>query len=305
MKFSQRSGVTDREEAGLRGLVETVGVERDYIHPDHHWVMHTSDVFSLEGHLLERQHRNPNGLHWSIICRYAYSRITVKEYFNKGAESGEVFSYHYDALGRLDRVILRSGRDVERVVESFQYSSDGTKTQTIYPIPVDNERRVSTFTDSMLHASADAVAIMTTFDASDRPARKVLYDADNRVIRRTIFRYDFRGLLIEEGELVGGCIREDFRNLYRYDASGRKIEADMRWGDFGGQRTSFLYNDRGDVVEERIEHRNLLAGVDFWTQRFRYQYDRFGNWAERISETVRSNGEASLSMIERRDLTYY
>jgi hypothetical protein len=47
----------------------------------------------------------------------------------------------------------------------------------------------------MLHASLDAVAIMTSFDSSDRPIRKVLYDADDRVIRRVAF-----------GRISGTCI---------------------------------------------------------------------------------------------------
>jgi hypothetical protein len=107
--------------------------------------------------------------------------------------------------------------------------------------------------DAMLHLSIDAVVIMTVLDANDRPIRKVLYDADDRVIRRVAFRYDTRGLLLEEGELVGGSIRDDFRNVYRYDAFGRKIEADKSSGDLGGARRTFAYNQVGDMVEEIVE----------------------------------------------------
>jgi hypothetical protein len=150
---------------------------------------------------------------------------------------------------------------------------------------------------------------VTFFDADGRPVRKVLYDADDRVIRRTLFRYDARGLLIEEGESIGGRIREDFRNVYRYDSMGRRIEADMRWGDFGGERKSFAYNERGDLVEELIEQSNILVaeepGTQSWTQRFRYEYDDRGNWTERVTETALPNGETRVSRIERRSLIYY
>lgn len=306
--------MTDREEAGLRGLVKMCAVERDYVYPDHHWVMDTGDMFSREGNLLERRHRNPGGSHWSIMCRYdEHGRIRDKEYLGQAPDVEEVLSHQYDALGRLDRVIIRSRTDGERVFESFQYADDGTRTQTSYPTPLDDKKRIITgvMPGSMLHLSVDAIAIMTIFDASGHPARKVLYDADNRVIRRIMFRYNTRGLLLEEGELVGGRIREDFRNVYQYDAAGRQIEADMRCGDLGGQRMAFAYNERGDVTEERIEQRSSLslgeepAGVQSWAQRFRYQYDELGNWTERVTETVPSNCEASVSMIERRNLAYY
>jgi len=161
----------------------------------------------------------------------------------------------------------------------------------------------------MLHLSIDAVVIMTVLDAYDRLIRKVLYDADDRVIRRIAFRYDARGLLLEEGELVGGSIRDDFRNEYRYDAFGRKIEADKRWGDFGSARRTFAYNDMGDMVEEIIEQNTGLmmedTGSQAWTERFTYQYDDDGNWIERTTETILHTGEARVSMIERRELTYY
>jgi hypothetical protein len=161
----------------------------------------------------------------------------------------------------------------------------------------------------MLHFSIDAVVIMTVLDANDRPIRKVLYDGDDRVIRRVAFRYDARGLLLEEGELVGGSIRDDFRNVYRYDSLGRQIEADRRWGDLGGARRTFAYNDGGDRVQEIIEQNMGLMSEEFgseaWTQRFAYQYDDYENWIERTTETILHTGDARLSMIKRRELTYY
>ena len=61
-------------------------------------------------------------------------------------------------------------------------------------------------------------------------------------------------LLLEEGEVIDGAIREDLRNMYRYDATGRQIEALQRWGDgFGGSRLTFEYNDYGDIVQKSIE----------------------------------------------------
>ncbi len=148
---------------------------------------------------------------------------------------------------------------------------------------------------------------MTLFDGDGRPATKVLYDADDRVIRRIAFRYDSRGRLIEEGEIVGGRIRDDFRNIFQYDESGRTIEADRKWGDWGGERRMFTYNEQGDVTEVRIENASLLDDphVEYWSERSRFQYDDHQNWTECVTDTVRSSGEITVSATDRRTLVYY
>lgn len=279
------------------------------MYPDRHWVMYTNDTFSPQGHLLERRHRNPDGSHWSTICRYdEHGRILEKVHTGEKPEAHQLFSYNYDPLGRLERILLHSAQEGERVFESVQYAVDGTKTKTSYPTPRDG-KTAGISAEAMLHMSIDTVVTMTILDASDRPIRKVLYDSDERVIRRVAFWYDSRGVLLEEGELVAGSIRDDFRNVYRYDALGRQVEADRRWGDFGGGRRTFAYNDRGDIVQENIEQNTGLlreaTGWEAWTQRFAYQYDDYENWIERTTETISQSGEARVSMIERRELTYY
>lgn len=259
--------------------------ELDYVYPDRSWVMYTNDTYSPEGHLLERRHRNPEGPHWSILCRYDdHGRILEKEQAVEGSGRPELFSYRYDPLGRLDREVLNSGREGERVVESVRYDADGTTARTSYPAALDDTTRSTRGVsgESMLQTSIDTVVVMTILDARDRPVRRVFYNTDDRVIGRVGFRYDARGWLVEEGELVGGRVLDDFRNLYRYDAAGRRIEADRRWGDLGGERRTFAYNDHGDMVEETIEQdRGLLSEIDppqAWTRRFTFQYDEAGNW---------------------------
>ena len=304
--------MTDREDAGLRNQVKFRFTELDYVYPDRQWVMHTKDTFSPLGHLIERRHRNPDGSQWSMVYRYDERwRLLEKEYVGEKPEDQQLYSYRYDPLGRIDRVILRSAQENERVFESVQYAADGTKTNTSYPTPLDATRGGTTLASvgSMLHLSIDAVVVMTLLDASDRPVRKVLYNVDDRVIRRVAFLYDARGLLLEEGEWIGGSIRDDFRNVYRYDASGRQVEADKRWGDLGGERRSFAYNERGDVIRETIEqHTGLMSEFmepQAWTQRYAYQYDSYDNWIERTTETISNTGETRVSMIERRELTYH
>jgi hypothetical protein len=290
---------TDRKEAGLRGLVRTCATEHDVVYPDRHWIMHTTDTFSQRGDLLERQHTNPDGSRWSVIRRYDECGI-LREEARLGDDLEDLYCYQYDELGRVERVIVRSAQHGERVFESYLYGHDGTKTQTSYPLPIIAKEGVFTLvaSDGPLHMSPDAVAIMTLFDAMGRPIRKVLYNADDRIIHRVQFRYDERGLLIEEGELIGGGISADFRNLFRYDQSGRRIEDDRRWSS-GGERRRFSYNEQGDVVEEQIDHFSDLTlnhpAHQSWAQRYSYEYDDQNNWIIQRTETA----------VDRRQLTYY
>jgi len=302
--------MTDREEAKLRGSVSECATERAYIYPDHDWVMHTRKTFSSDGRLLEKRHRNPDGSEWSILCHYDDGgRMLRKEQFTGNPSEYELLTYAYDSLGRLERVTAQRGSE-ERVCESVRYSADGTCTTTAYPRPLTDEQRRNTSGsgESALHHSPDAVAVMTLLDAHGRPVRRVLYDTDDRVIRRVAFRYNPRGLLAEEGEIIAGTIRPDFRNVYRYDDVNRMIEADRRWGDVGGMRRTFTYNERGDVIEENLQPYPGLPGTEHdlqpWAQRFSYRYDEPGNWIERRTETVLHTGEARLSMVLRRTLRY-
>jgi len=295
----------DREEAGLRGPVSTCSTETDRLS--------TTATYSLQGDLLELRQQDSDRMKWSVICRYDdHNRIIEKECVGNMVKGDRFFSYRYDSLGRLERVLVRVAKEGERVYESIQYAADGTKTSTLYPVALNPGRTglTSITAESALHFSTDAVAIMTSFDASERPTRRVLYDVDDRVIRRVAFRYDERGLLIEEGEVIGGSIRDDFRNLYRYDAAGRRIQAELRCGDMGGTaRRTYEYNEHGDMAQETIEgSAGIVVEPDAstcFTRRFAYQYDDQGNWIERKIETIATTTEPCLDIIERRTLTYF
>lgn len=105
--------MTDRAQAGLRGPVRMCAIERDYVYPDHHWVLHTDSTFSEDGNLLEQHHRNPDGSTWSTLCRYDdEGRILQKEHRPEGGAEQplveQALSYHYDASGRLERVVART-----------------------------------------------------------------------------------------------------------------------------------------------------------------------------------------------------
>jgi len=135
--------------------------------------------------------------------------------------------------------------------------------------------------DLMLHMSVDAVRITTVQDSRGNPLEKVLYNADDRPMQRVLFLHDEAGRLMEEGEAYSdNRIRDDFRNLFRYDAQGRCIEREMHC-PFGGERHTTVYNEYGDVSE--IQRTPLPTDIDLlpqdsWVTYSSYEYDAYGNW---------------------------
>ena len=173
--------------------------------------------------------------------------------------------------------------------------------------PTDNgpTPRESPFYPQILRRSP----IVTHFDHQDRPWKRLFYDLNGRVERRILMRYDAAGRLVEDGEAEAeGIIREDLRRLYGYDAEGRLIEKTMYYYGLWMYRTTFGYNDQGDIIEERHQHTGGIiqeSGERDWKTQSRYQYDDRGNWIERVTENVLGTGDRRLSMIERRRIDYY
>jgi hypothetical protein len=282
-------------------------LECGYIYPDKDWVTYTTTTFSERGDLLEQRHRNPDGSQWVIICHYDdLGRVSQKE--QRGSEAEQVFSYHYDAVGRLERVVAHSQTGAERVCESYQHDLAGQKVVTVYPDPV-FRGKISVDIEAAFETSIEASSILTIFDEWDRPVKRVFYDPNGRVDRRILMRYDIAGRLIEEGELEAeGKIREDLRHLYRYDATGRLIEKTMRHHALGIHRKTFAYNGHGDVVEELHQRTAGILDHDHdqdWKTQYHHQYDNRGNWIERVAEIVLKAEDPKMSVVERRSLDYY
>lgn len=122
-------------------------------------------------------------------------------------------------------------------------------------------------------------------------------DIDDRIIRKVSFRYDSAGHLLEEGEInFEGAISQDFRDTYCYNPEGRCIEKEVR-GGISNRRSTMVYNDHGDLVEERSVE--LPGGIDLrdsvppeyrrptsWTVHYSYEYDEFRNWTARTETSL-------------------
>lgn len=184
----------DREAAGFRGRVAVCDAEQLEKR------IATRESFRWDGKWTERWHRNPDGSEWSMVRRHDAEGRALEE--RRSGPPPQTLTYRYDEKGRLARVDVRSSDGAERVHESYLYHDDQTSAVTLYiDPPLRDKKNVAVSEDHMLHMSIDAVCIMTVRDSKSRPIKKVLYDADNRVIRRVLFRYDGDGRLLEEGEV--------------------------------------------------------------------------------------------------------
>ena len=291
--------MSDREAAGLRGPVavcETEHIEKGTV---------TRDSFRRDGQRTEQWHRNRDGFEWSIVRRYdADGRVLEEE---RSAPQAQILAYAYDLAGRLARVDVRSPGGPERKQESYQYKDDQTSVVTLYiDPPLRDRKNVAVSAGSMLHMSIDAVRIITIRDSKATPTEKVLYDVDNRMIRRVLFRYDGAGRLLAEGEAEPDeRMRADMHNSYRYNASGRCIQALMRWGATGGHRKTMSYNDLGDLVEERVvplPSEVALHATAPWSTHYDYEYDTRGNLTSRTEQVRRLHSDAVIrtEVIRRR-----
>jgi len=125
--------------------------------------------------------------------------------------------------------------------------------------------------------SVEASSILTIFDERDRPVKRVFYGPNDVIERRVLMRYDTGGRLVEKGECEAeGIIREDLRHLYRYDVEGRLVEKTMYYYGLWTYWKTFVYNDQGDVVEERHRRTGGVVeegGDQGWKTLSRYQYD--------------------------------
>jgi hypothetical protein len=273
---------------------------------EHHFI--TTESYRRDEQWSEKRHRNADGSGWSEARRFdADGRVLLEQ---RDGFAVQTLVFQYDAKRRLMRVDEHTPDGTERVQQSYLYDDDGTSTVTVYVDPPLLYKNVTVSADVMLQISLDAACIMTIRDSVGRDVKKVLYDSDNRVIKRVLFRYDAAGRLVEEGEIESGSrLRADMRNLYKYDHQDNRIAAEMHWGDLGGQRKTMSYTEMGDLKEMRIAPLPTEIGLletPPWSTHYSYEYDTQGNWTSRTEQTRRlDSGLVTHTGVTRRTLKYW
>jgi YD repeat-containing protein len=332
--------MTDRDQWALRGPVHTCRIERTWGFPESgRRTDATALEFRPDGLLLQRRHHNPDGSQWTSSYRYDDAgRLLTIRHQNGAAEAG-LQSYEYDSEGRLSRTIA-----ADRLAESYEYDTAGRKKKVLY---VDTAA-LGPGTDyswqiegtNTFYSAPGTARLETAYNDRDQPTEVSFHDAEGRLLKRIELHYDPAGNLVEEvqapaGDVLPAASPDNLspaqletmralllvRNLHRYDGQGRRIETQLQMGPLGGDRTTFTYNDHGDMVSQIEEHEGrefsldddgqLLPVPDTERQtlsegRIQYDYDERGNWVAKTMESrPGTDREFTVSSTERRAISYF
>jgi YD repeat-containing protein len=284
----EKSPMSDREKAGLRGPVQQCAEERTT--PPFETFPGTSYVsinkYGPEGKLLQTSIGNSVESAQESSMTYTYDsagRLLKKTTTNSGSPVSES-NYHYDQKGR---IISITGDPLG--TSTFEYDDNGRKTRITSPPsrPLVPEGTQSIFLmpedeDSYLPIPTGG-HVKLSYNEQDQPVEWQVFDANGNLVNRLIRTYDEHGRLTElrytieslqyllpaevQQELMAepGAVEEmlpqlskllgEQRNFtrmtYTYDIDGRLIEQHHYVGHSMEETTKIVYNDHSDKLDER------------------------------------------------------
>jgi hypothetical protein len=303
--------------------------ESDFHNPDG-TIFRTTFRYDDRGRLLEVQRGKTDGPVSREVHSYdeAGRRLRTESVGPDGA-TRETDRFRYDSTGRKTKVTflptflpgqahgMHVSHSIEGMKESF--SAPGATTMTTSY----GERDVPE--EVVLHDANHAVVLRVTFTR----------DRDGRTLREEVqfggsspfpgFEKEIGEHSPEEAAKLAALLANVFprqtlqSNTYAYDRHGRILERSTGMGQLGETRTTFRYDDQGNPIEEITDeqHREVGADADGTLRarnenvqrqdvRYDYQYDREGNWTERIvSSRLQPGATFQRSNVERRQITYY
>jgi YD repeat-containing protein len=271
--------MSDREKAGLRGLVRTY-VEGTILPDGSKHPITTECEYSPDGKFLATRTSQSDGSEWVTTQTYDADGRLVKIIWGKIGEPNHEVLYRYDDAGRL-LTITNSPEEGGRVDFHYDYDEQGRKT-TIRSF---NESRarwrygVSPW-DAVVKGSIGVPVggkVATICDDKDQPTEAQIHNREGRILSRVVRSYDAHGRIIEEKQiqenpvwlladrfsaeeraqlsiamksLLNGRNGTGISYAYAYDAQGRVTE--MRQRNFAADKvTTTSYNEHGDKSLER------------------------------------------------------
>jgi hypothetical protein len=341
--------MTDRDRYSLRGPARLCAHHRTWYAracgPDACETEERSDVtiveFRPDGLLQRRYYRNPPPHLAEWTSYYEYDKESSQLSVERVEEGGKVtFArlLEYDSEHRLLRVTVTDRNGDPRVAESYSYDHDGKKkTSYIDPdLPQQDACCGPMFgvegTDAG-YAAPGARVITSIYDGNNRPIEHLFHDSNGELVSRIDLRYDDRGNLVEEVctrqklpvEITAQLNEEQLEAMrklfvlgrrHHYDGQNRRIETSSIAPADDRDKTTFAYNDKGDVISEisessrseyDLEERGTITAKPDSTRsrrsetRIRYQYDTHGNWTEKIVETP----GGPVWSVDRRTILYF
>lgn len=240
-------------------------------------------------------------------------------------------SYRYDSTGRKTKVTFLDERPLGMGAVHYSIGDEGSGSD--FAVGMSDATTVTTSygehdqpREQVMHDANHSVVMRVTFTR----------DREGRLLGEVV-QFEGQFPFPEMREVIGKLSAEekaamiamlsqtfDAKTLhsraFAYDRQGRLLERTERMGTLSESRTTFRYDDRDNPIEQIEEEQSRELGVDDpggtprtrnetvrrHDVRFEYQYDREGNWTERIASSRREpNAIFQRSNLERREITYY
>jgi YD repeat-containing protein len=299
-------------------------------------------TFRPDGAAIAADYHNPDGSIAHSQWVYDDAGRLLESRFQLGGGRIDRTVYSYDEAGRHVRTVQVShdGTQTETEICTYDFGGKKTKVRFLGHLGACNGFRVEGSEQS--YPAPGTTAMITTYDEQHLPTRTVFEDINHKVVTTVILTRDASGRLVKEEmamdqeamltslfqgvppdqrEEAAAVFKDALGKFssYTYDDQGRRTERTLRMGRLSENRSTYLYQDRDDPIEETTEHRNREARinengtVDYAADhvtvqhnRFEYLYDAHGNWTERtVSYQVEPNPDFQRSNIERRAITYH
>jgi YD repeat-containing protein len=240
-------------------------------------------------------------------------------------------SYRYDSTGRKTKVTFLDERPLGAGAVHYSIGVEGSGAD--FAIRVSDATTMTTSygehdqpEEMLFHDASHAVVTRVTFtrDREGRATGEVVQFGNQFPFPE--MRDVIAKLSAEEKAAMAAVLAQAFdgktlhSRSYAYDRQGRLLEKTERMGTLSEDRTTYRYDDRDNPIEELKEDQSRELGVDNpgdtprtrnetvrrHDVRYEYQYDREGNWTERIvSSRMEPNAIFKRSNVERREITYY
>src|ERR1700752_4630504 len=199
--------MSDRTQAGLRGLVKSVtetyaSGATAQIHFEH------TTLYDSSGRVLSTRTRNSDGSYWVTRNEYSNSGQLLKS--ASGAE-GQILSetrYSYDSQSRLVKITSDNNPDVPIL---FHYDEQGRKTKTQTSCPSDYRPNFATggspfdSVDSAPNLPGGGVTT-TVYDEHDRPVEVQVRDSNGELVTRALRTYNAEGRISDEKQVYENFI---------------------------------------------------------------------------------------------------
>jgi len=286
-------------------------------------IARTKNLYDEDGLLIETQFWKDDSLQNQTLYTYDEARRHVRTVsLTRDGKEREAEASTYDSRGRKTTV-------------RFLYPPEGAGQISYWIEAADQGFSVP-----------GAVAMTTIYDPNDLAAEVLFHDAQNAVVGRVVLTRDESGRLVKaefqmgdrppfpeaaaQGEKAGlptdellakvfGPSRSFSRTTYSYDEHGLLVERATEMGLLSGERSAFRYDPHGNPIEESTaqEDREFEAdeqgelhvtkeGSHTQDTRFQYQYDKQGNWTERVVwGRLEPNPNFERGNVERREITYH